>query len=554
MSCEYGGDSFSYAGGIVGYGEGRITVTNSKNTNEIKSNAHCVFYERYQGCACSGGIIGYGNSVIKIMNCKNDGKILSSHDFGEHVYAYAGGILGQGMSVDSIVNCYNNGEICSNGEFGYYGVHSYSGGIIGCGSGEIKYCYNTGKITTTGSDCMHSIPYVVAGGIVGEGANGVIFCYNTGNILSSGGYCCNCYSGGIMGTAQRINNCYNIGTVSSQSSYENSILCSGGIAGSMDYNGAIENSYYINTCGGNNLLGNELTSLQMTAEGFVSILNDGFCGLFVRDLPPLVNNGYPLLSMMINCVNTGHISDLTATSVTLYGSVSAEHVSLNKGIEYRKAGESSYAVVNVSGNTHDFSFVLDGLEPNNTYEYRAYAHFPDCDYTAYGDTKTFEISWLNQDTIYINNADMLRWVSEQCNSGITFEGKCIKLMNDIVLPENVPNNMISIGSYPDRPFKGTFDGNGKLIYRPAQHALSRLLWLHVECQPLQCRLGKHHGKWAKLHGRHGGLRKEHLHARLLCQWRHPVCLELLWRFGGLSGARHQLHHFGMLQHLRSDRQ
>ena len=73
------------------------------------------------------------------------------------------------------------------------------------------------------------------------------------------------------------------------------------------------------------------------------------------------------------------------------------------------------------------------------------------------------MTWLNLDTICINNAEMLRWVSEQCNSGTTFEGYCIKLMNDITLPLNVPNNMTSIGAYPNYPFKGTFDGNGKLI-------------------------------------------------------------------------------------------
>ena len=58
---------------------------------------------------------------------------------------------------------------------------------------------------------------------------------------------------------------------------------------------------------------------------------------------------------------------------------------------------------------------------------------------------------------------MLQWVSDRCNGGVTFEGKYIKLMNNIVLPLNQPNNMTSIGSYPYYPFKGTFDGNGMLI-------------------------------------------------------------------------------------------
>lgn len=103
------------------------------------------------------------------------------------------------------------------------------------------------------------------------------------------------------------------------------------------------------------------------------------------------------------------------------------------------------------------------LTPYTTYEYRAFVNVSDCDITSYGEIETFEVTWQNQDTICIYDADMLHMVAEQCNNGVTFEGKCVKLMNDIELPLNVPNNMISIGSYPDYPFEGTFDGNGKLI-------------------------------------------------------------------------------------------
>ena len=80
-----------------------------------------------------------------------------------------------------------------------------------------------------------------------------------------------------------------------------------------------------------------------------------------------------------------------------------------------------------------------------------------------GISKQVSVTVTDPNTILIYEPSDLRFVAEQCNAGETFEGKCIKLMNDITLPLNVPNNMTSIGSYPDRPFKGTFDGNGKLI-------------------------------------------------------------------------------------------
>lgn len=54
----------------------------------------------------------------------------------------------------------------------------------------------------------------------------------------------------------------------------------------------------------------------------------------------------------------------------------------------------------------------------------------------------------------------LKWVAEQVNSGEkSFEGKTIRLMNDIDL-NNLPWTPIGTSEYP---FKGTLDGNGKVI-------------------------------------------------------------------------------------------
>ena len=83
--------------------------------------------------------------------------------------------------------------------------------------------------------------------------------------------------------------------------------------------------------------------------------------------------------------------------------------------------------------------------------------------TLNGISKQLNVTVADPNTILIYQPNELRHIAEQCNAGVTYEGMCIKLMNDIELPLNVPNNMISIGSYPDHPFKGTFDGNGKLI-------------------------------------------------------------------------------------------
>jgi len=135
----------------------------------------------------------------------------------------------------------------------------------------------------------------------------------------------------------------------------------------------------------------------------------------------------------------------------------------NKGFEYRAVGDNNYTTVNATSGTDMFSASLYGLPVNTDYEYRAFVNIAESTEPYYGNMQTFEVSWLNADTILIYDADMLQWVSDRCNTGTTFEGKYIKLMNNIVLPLNQPNNMTSIGVYPSHPFKGTFDGNGMTI-------------------------------------------------------------------------------------------
>lgn len=342
-------------------------------------------------------------------------------------YSYSGGIVGHIYNT-SITNCYNTGTVSSSS----YESNSCSGGIVGSGWANwannitITNCYNTGAVSSSSDDLSPSTTYPT-------------------------------YSGGIAGTVLgNITNCYNTGTISSM------YLSGGGIVGVKYEGGIVTNSYYLNTCGGSNTYGGQPMSADaMKSEEFVDILNNGTCSWDFDNTN--INNGYPILTI-INHAETYQATNVTTTSATLYGSVYIENTHIiSKGFEYRKTGDMNYASIYITSNSDHFSYNLTGLETNTTYEYRTFLNVADCDVTSYGDTKTFTLSLLNNDTICIYDADMLRWVSEQCNSGITFEGKCIKLMNDITLPLNVPNNMTSIGTYPNYPFKGTFDGNGKLI-------------------------------------------------------------------------------------------
>lgn len=428
-----------HAGGLVGYATSS-NVSGINNNCKVSSLKNC------------GGIIGYANGTTNIINCCNFERVSSSNGNDTH----SGGIVGITNGTTNILDCKNSGSVSS--------IHE-SGGIVGClGNGgefatNIHGCFNNGNILASGAT-----NWGYCGGIVGVkwyGTLSINNCYNTGNITlqGSGG---NLYVAGILGAN-------NIGTASVCNSYNvghsiNSSVNIGGIAyvqsGSVESN----NCYYLNNCGGNNTYGGvSMSADAMKSEGFVDILNNGTCSWRFDNAN--INNGYPVLTMVSYSAGTLNASGITATSANLKGFVTIDNTSvISKGFEYRRIGDLDYASINITSNSDYFSYNLTGLATNTTYEYRTFLNVADCDITAYGDIKTFTLSLLNNDTICIYDADMLHWVSEQCNIGTTFEGKCIKLMNDITLPLNVPNNMTSIGIYPNYPFKGTFDGNEKLIY------------------------------------------------------------------------------------------
>ncbi|MBP5496213.1 MAG: T9SS type A sorting domain-containing protein [Bacteroidales bacterium] len=425
--------------GFFGYTDDATIMNISVNGDTIAANGPYV-----------GGIVGYANETT-IKSC-NNGCNIFSHNTND---CFSGGIIGyaQNNSPISVVNSNNTGNVFShsiNGE-------GYSGGVVGCvhnnSSLNIQNSYNLGNISSS---------YGYSGGIIGYVQNNsslnikIKNSYNIGNISNHYGYC----SGGIIGHAQNYNisviNSYNIGNVSNYSNNSGGIVGYGSIS--------VVNCYYLDDCANNNTYGGSpLSSAAMQTADFVNMLNSGSCA-WEQDVSPYVNNGYPILTMIMDSAYTEPATDLTANSAILHGAISVEHATItSKGFEYRVLGDSTFTIVNVSSNDNSFSYLLNGLTPNTTYEYRTFMNVAECPYTSYGDIQSFEVSWLNADTILIYDADMLQWVSDRCNAGTTFEGKYIKLMNNIVLPLNQPNNMTSIGIYPNYPFKGTFDGNGMLI-------------------------------------------------------------------------------------------
>lgn len=203
-------------GGFVGYSYGKITLTDCVN----EKNATITGKERV------GGLVGYigkadsdSQKEMVISGCENKATVTSNST--NDVYGI-GGIVGynSGHKV-AITNCINSGAIT--------GTHE-TAGIIGYSDhSDISGCTNSGAVSG----------FATVGGIVGKmGGGSIVSCKNTATVKASkardidgDGNLDGAYLGGIAGwIAGNVNNCYNSGTVTTETSWGNSNIV-GGIVG-----------------------------------------------------------------------------------------------------------------------------------------------------------------------------------------------------------------------------------------------------------------------------------------------------------------------------------
>lgn len=203
-------------GGFVGYSYGKITLTDCVN----EKNATITGKERV------GGLVGYigkadsdSQKEMVISGCENKAAVTSNST--NDVYGI-GGIVGynSGHKV-AMTNCINSGAIT--------GTHE-TAGIIGYSDhSDISNCTNSGAVSG----------FATVGGIVGKmGGGSIVSCKNTATVKASkardidgDGNLDGAYLGGIAGwIAGNVNNCYNSGTVTTETSWGNSNIV-GGIVG-----------------------------------------------------------------------------------------------------------------------------------------------------------------------------------------------------------------------------------------------------------------------------------------------------------------------------------
>ncbi len=224
-------------GGFVGYSYGKITLTDCVN----EKNATITGKERV------GGLVGYigkadsdSQKEMVISGCENKAAVTSNST--NDVYGI-GGIVGynSGHKV-AITNCINSGAIT--------GTHE-TAGIIGYSDhSDISGCTNSGAVSG----------FATVGGIVGKmGGGSIVSCKNTATVKASKARDIDgdngAYLGGIAGwIAGNVNNCYNSGTVTTETSWGNSNIV-GGIVGYLVKGKTVSYCYNSGTIVGSSQIG-----------------------------------------------------------------------------------------------------------------------------------------------------------------------------------------------------------------------------------------------------------------------------------------------------------
>jgi len=242
----------------------------------------------------SGGLFGAlkGASVVKNLN------VSGNVSYSVVYYAsssMAGGIAASMFSDNGerpiIDNCSFTGDVTATAESNNLNnnIGAHAGGIVGYArEGIIQNCHYEG-----GSVLSTTIPYGIninirsnAGGIAGN-LNEEAFilnCYtsSTSNILATGGYLNN--AGGIAGQLQynsTISVSYNVGTVDAYTEEIDGTVNVGGILGHSEGANTISDSYWLDSCGADNQVGNDdstsangkIAEVDMKSTNFKSTLN-----------------------------------------------------------------------------------------------------------------------------------------------------------------------------------------------------------------------------------------------------------------------------------------
>ena len=335
------------------YSTTTVTITNCWNTGDITATggiycAGVICDYRANNCTITGcwnsgtitgwgnmgGISGYYNGTgyeaypTVISDCYNTGTILGTK-------YNIGGLFGYVRDYTTVKNCYNTGAVTGS----TYGV----GGLAGylAQNAYITDCYNIGDVTGGGA----SIGGIAGIGITSATLNyGINNCFNIGNVTTTDSASTSATPtasavgygvGGILGTAKLgapVTNCYNAGNVVGG-------IYVAGITGYTSDAGSVTNCYSIGTVSATqtpgNISGNSAVPLSGTyylTANAVSGAVDSATGLCYAELgsielPDSVwTNGdsytYPRLTSLDNDYAKAHAAAvIPADSTDVYSAM-----------------------------------------------------------------------------------------------------------------------------------------------------------------------------------------------------------------------------------------
>ena len=184
-----------------------------------------------------------------------------------------------------------------------------------------------------------------------------------------------------------ITNCYNTGTLTGATA-------KGGIRGNTT--GSVSNCYYLSTCGGTVGGGTSKTEAAMKSTSFPVLLNTDST-VFVMDVTPNVNDGYPIFGSDIIAITTKDATNLNFTSVTLNGIYEPQQYWPGGeadvvGFEYKEASAPNYTTVYTNVGT-PASYNLPGLQSGTNYQYRMFVQKDGVTY--YGNVVNFSTLQCN---------------------------------------------------------------------------------------------------------------------------------------------------------------
>ena len=273
-----------------------------------------------------GGISGYVEG--KMVRCTNYGKV-SLHE--SHKGNRWGSVHGDYSAAEyyDFMTKYFQANYTQSRPFGQVvsfvdNTSKNSGGIAGTinGTSFVQLCCNHGDILETGS------------GIAGVTSNSttITYVYNVGGVKD-----------GISSNAN-VTNSYNAGSTTNL-----------GLS-----SGTVTNSYYINGSGN----GTQKTEAQMKSASMPILLNADST-VFIQDIKPNVNKGYPIFKNGMKYIATNDASDVSYTSATLHGNY-YNCAPLSMGFEYKEDTATNYISQTVS-NASSAQYELTNLTQGTTY-------------------------------------------------------------------------------------------------------------------------------------------------------------------------------------------